>query len=562
MKRLLLALVLCLVVGAGAGATQVTFQNAADVTTRTNCTVGGYCSWNPAEPSGGNSAYYINSGVAGNDVYNILASSSQTTYAAGTLVSSCSAFGASRIGLMTSSKTLTGMGSFSMSTSGRYEIYSYGTSASLYKDGIHVSDITIANNPFYVGFGAYSWSGGAIGCALWDDIVYGDTENKYIIGAPATNLFVIKKDMISPAASGLYFINDTLVSNSNMTNTWARGNVTYAGNETIVLQNVETGTNYGTRYTGTASAGTVSWALADEIFNSGAPYGRYYVTIPGSGAYSEEIWYLGSGATISFDKSDYSGQDTATMTYNVLGAYWDTSTYSYSIDVVSGTTGATMHSEAISASSGTSSYTFASTDPLGVYYGIVKATKHSDGSVIWMNYDYAELTSYVTIEGYINDAETGLPINNAHINITQNSIINNLTTTADGNCSATYYLSGAPITINATAPLHRQYTYTFTPLSAQTINLNITLTNLTPSITGLGIGGVARDTAYGRPLASVSVWLINTTNAETNTKSTSMTGWYLCDEGTTCFLTTKRPYEVWGSKIGYSNSPNYTAVAA
>jgi hypothetical protein len=564
MKRLLLVVLALALVCGITGATQVDFQNADDVTTNTVCTLmgtGGYCSWIPTEPNGGNSSYYVHSGVVGNDVYILLPSASQTTYAAATLVGSCSAFGASRIGLFASDKTLTGMGVFSTSTAGRYEIYTYGTRADLYRNGIYVSNITIVNNPYYVGFGAYSSAGAASGCGLWDDIVYGAEENKYIIDAPAVDQFILKKDMVNPATTGFYFSNGTLISNNNMTNMWGRGNVTHAGNETMVLQNVDTGTNYGTRYTHTASYGTASWALADEIFSNGAPYGRYYVTIPGTGEYSDEIWYLGSGATISFDKDTYSSEDTATLTYNILGAYWDTSTYDYSIDVISGTTGATLNTDTIAASAGTSTYTFTATDPLGVYYGIVKATKRSDGSVIWMNYDYAELTSYVTIEGYVNDAETGLPISGANVNITQSSIINNLTTISDGNYSATYYLSGMLMAINATAPTYRQYEFAFTPLSAKTININISLVPDTPSTTGLGIGGVARDLAYGRPIKDATVNLINTTNAESYSKTTSFTGWYLCDEGTSCFLTTARPYDVWGEKLGYSNSANYTAVA-
>jgi len=555
MKRLLLVLVvLCLLV-VGANATSSSMQRSASdwgsvITCLSPGGVGGNATCQFYKFSTGNNYVKITGG--GNSGGVILANPIQTSYAAATMSKGSyvntplmQAYDANMNKLGTYIQ-----GNENPSPS-RYEFVVSSGTACGYKNGFLLSCIAMPVNPHYVAF----WGEPV------DDYVYGDTENRYIFGNPEYGSFVLIKDTVNPSANGFVFSNNnTIVSSINMTTTWGRSNISYAGNQTIVLENVDTGTIYGTRYTGTYAAGTVSWALNDEIFNSGAPYGRYYVTIPGTGAYSEEIWYLGSGATISFDKSTYSGQDTATMTYSVLGDCWDTSTYSYTIDVVSGTTGATMQSTAISSSSGTEDYTFAATDPLGVYYAIVKATKHSDGSVIWMNYDYAELSSYVTIEGYINDAETGLPINNAHINITQNSIINNLTTIADGNYSATYYLSGSPITINATASLHRQYTYTFTPLIAKTISINISLANLTPNVSGLGIGGIARETAYGRPLSGVTVWLINTTNAQSYTKTTSDTGWYLCDEGTTCFLATKRPYDVWGEKAGYSNSANYTVV--
>jgi hypothetical protein len=55
---------------------------------------------------------------------------------------------------------------------------------------------------------------------------------------------------------------------------------------------------------------------------------------------------------------------------------------------------------------------------------------------------------------------------------------------------------------------------------------------------------------------------VNASNGESYTKTTNNAGYYLCDEGASCFLTTKRPYDVWGEKARYDNSPNYTAVAA
>jgi hypothetical protein len=540
MKRMLLALVVVGLLVGLVGATSLNFQDYGDMSSVV-CSDGiGTCTW--IQSINGNNNY-IHDAPAGGFYFIQNKNSLQMTYAAATALSSSASFLYVRL-YDSSHATLYTNPAF-MSGAGRYEVEVVGGTATIYKNGIKVYNSTpLSVNPSYIGFGTVTGT-----TADWDDIVYGDAENKYIFGNPEPGAYILKKDFVTPASTGFAFANGTIVSSNNMSSTWGKSNITYLGNETIVIQNVDTGTIYGTRYTRYASSGNVTWALADEIFNSGAPYGRYYVTIPGTGAVSEEIWYLGSGATISFDEDTYSGQDTATMTYSVLGAYWDTSTYSYSIDVVSGTTGATMQSTAISSSSGTEDYTFTSTDPLGVYYAIVKATKYSDGSVIWMNYDYAELTSYVTIEGYVVDAETGLPISGANINITQNSIINNLTTIADGNYSATNYLSDAPITINATAPLHRQYTYTFTPLIAKTIDLNISLVNITPTVDELGIGGVAHDSAYGQPLAGTLATGENLTHTVDNVST--FTGYYLLGEGD---LLNESYYNVSGSKAGYSNS--------
>lgn len=556
MKRLLLVLVMCgmLVMPVLAS---MDFQNSGDK--------------NNIITPGSDSVVWVRSGVGGNSYIKLAAPGGGTywlqnangnpfTYLAFTQIASATSTGGG-IQLYDVSNT-SSLYSYGLLNNARWEVSIVGSTAYLYRDGILMSTSgVLAQTPSYYYLGG--WLGFPSDRITIDDIVVGDSDSKTVVGFPESDVYVIKKDFTNPAASGFYYAsNGTLISSTNLPFTFARSNLTGESlqNESIYLVNVDTGVNYETQYTGTSVYASKNFNVASSLFSANAPYGRYYAHLGNS--YSEEIWYLGSGATISFDKDTYSGQDTATMTYSVLGAYWDTSTYSYTIDVVSGTTGATMQSTAISASSGTDTYTFTSTDPLGVYYTIVKATKLSDSSVIWMNYDYAELSSYVTIQGYVNDAETGLPISGANINITQNSIINNLTTIADGNYSATNYLSGAPIAINATAPLHRQYTYTFTPLSAKTIDLNVSLVATTPSVGGLGIGGVARDIAYGRPLPSVSVWVINASNAESYTKTTSMTGWYLCDEGATCFLTTGRLYDVWGEKVGYSNSPNYTVVAA
>ena len=291
-----------------------------------------------------------------------------------------------------------------------------GGEAYIYRNGIFkAKSAPLSVNPSYVGFG--TTTSNHFGICDWDDIVYGDTENKYIFGNPESESFILKKDFVTPASTGFAFSNFTTISSNNMTSTWGKTNITYSGNESVVLMNVDTGTIYSYQYTIYSAFGVIQWPLNEAIFNSGAPYGRYYVTIPGSNSYSEEIWYIGSGATISFNQNTYSQQDVATMTYSISGAYWDTSTYSYSIDVISGTTGSTVHSQAITASSGTDTYTFTSTDPQGVYYAVVKATPNAGGDAIWMNYDYATLSAYLTLTGYVNN-ETAMVLSGANVNIT------------------------------------------------------------------------------------------------------------------------------------------------
>jgi hypothetical protein len=554
MKRLLLVVLALAMVCCGFATGAYDFQSpsqmaAFNVSNRTlYCGAGDYQKYVYNE-NGGNSRFYVGSG----EIRNL---NPQTTqYWAATFTKGSSGF--LLVNYLDASKTSMGSTTFltipgwypvAWTNPTRAEVFISGGTAYAYLNGAFQSNTTpMAQNPSYIQV-SYSYYSGC-GNIYMDDWTYGETTTQYVIGAPEDGLYYIKKDMVTPSSSGFYARNasDTLINSNTFTSTFGKSNT--SSNETIDMLNMDTGTIYDTKYTGLSLSNITTWNFATSLIAAGAPYGKYGFRI--NGTYADEyIWYLGSGATISFDKDTYSGEDTATLTYSILGAYWDTSTYDYSIDVVSGTTGATLNVEAISASSGTSEYTFTTTDPLGVYYGIVKATKRSDGSVIWMNYDYAELTSYVTTTGYVNDAETGLPISGANVNITQSSIINNLTTIADGNYSATYYQSGAPITINATAPLHRQYTFTFTPLIAKTYNINLSLVNLTPVVSPIGIVGVVRDTAYGQPIPAAIVDGVNATAQVTNT-SIPITGFYRLNSGT---LLNESDYDVHGSKAGYSNS--------
>lgn len=569
MKRLLLLLLALALVVAEVGASGLDFQNAGDFTSIKIM----YSTGNDVPY---NTLTWVQSSVGGNNYVHTHAVSfgslgfSNTnpiamTYAAATVTATSTN---TVINLYDSSGTQIYSTSTLQGTSGiRWEVEIIGGTAYVYADGIFVKNSTpLSVNPSYISFGTI-YTGSANYDSYWDDVIYGSSENKYIFGNPESNVYILKKDMINTAATGLAFANGTVVNSNNMTTTWGRSNITYAGNETIVLENVDTGTIYGTRYTGTASAGTVSWALADEIFNSGAPYGRYYVTIPGSNSYSEEIWYLGSGATISFNQNTYSQQDLATMTYAIDGAYWDTSTYSYSIDVISGTTGSTVHTQAITASSGTDTYTFTSTDPQGVYYAVVKATPNAGGDAIWMNYDYATLSAYLTLTGYVNN-ETAMVLSGANVNITQNSVVTSQTTTTDGNYTATGFLTGSPVVINVTKSGYSQYYVQFTPMVAKSIPLNITLNSTTPPYTGLGGGGINRDgifdgttitKGYGRPIEGVTDHLKNATYGDYCTNVSNMAGWYKFDESNGCILTSGRLYDVWGEKVGYSGG-NYTVV--
>jgi len=574
MKRLLLLLALCLMLAAPVMATALTYQNGVSYTNLS-------FKW----PSAGNMTYVNNISGGNSYIYRpylvngealLLTNAYPTTYFAATSLQSSYNWGGPGVRLYSSS--LANMGEYVCSLNpvvqtpcndenARYEVKIVGSTAYFYVNGILWKTVTgLVTNPSYVGLGHAGYSGG------WDDIVYGENEKKHIVGMPAQNGYFIKKDMVNPAASGLYnYTTGALVDSNNMVTTWGRSNLTEGddANESLYLINVDSGTIYETHYTGNFTANVTTWNIASSLIASGAPYGRYQIKF--ADFYSDEIAYIANGASISFNADDYNQQDTATITYLIDGAYWDTSTYTYAMKIYSGNDWTVVSNQPITASSGTFTYQFTSSDQQGEYYAVIIAVPNVGGDDIWMNYDYAALNAYASFHGYVNDAETTLPISGANVSFSQNATISNSITPADGNYTATGFMSGAILTINVTAAGYFQYHVALTPLISGSKAINISLNSTSPSFTGLGIGGVARDGSfdgttitggYGRPIEGATVTVKNTTNGQVYYTTTNNAGWYLCDEGDSCILTTKRPYDVWGEKIGYANSPNYTAVAA
>jgi hypothetical protein len=447
----------------------------------------------------------------------------------------------------------------------RYEVTIIGGTPNIYKNGLLVtSGSYMATNPYFIGFGAGGFSN-----SQWDDFTYGETESKYIFGLPETNVYEIKKDMISPANQGVAFIdNGTVVSANTLTGTWARSTIGSNASQTIILRNKNNQIAYLNTTTGNASYGTVSWSLTD-FFNSGAPYGIYEMTILGSGAVSNEIMYLADGAEIAFDKSSYNQNDIAYLTYTINGLYWDTSTYTYSLKIYRANDWTVVQSTGLTTSTGTGSYTFTSSDTQGAYYAVIVATPNVGGNEIWMVFDYAQMNAYFVPYGWVNDAETGNVISGANVSMSQGSIISNSITTAYGNYTSTGFLTGSTLIINVTAVAHSQYYATLIPLTTGSKFINISLNSTSPTFSGLGIGGVHRDgiltgnfitSGYGRPIAGATAHSKNTTYGEYCTNVSNNAGWYKFDENNGCILTKNRLYDVWSEKIGYANSPNYTVV--
>lgn len=572
MKRLLTLLLLVALVGV-ASATTLNFQNPGDYTQIQPLSGGagtGSISW--AESGIGGDNYvrvYHSVGISGYTVI-ALPLPSQSTYAAATEVGgSAGVYSDPCVALLGSSGDyLDGYQMAGGSQTGRWEVKISGGIPKYYVNGELVkTGSALAANPSYIGFGTRSRGDSSLGegTHYWDDYVYGSAENKYVFGVSESDdeMYVILKDITNPSAAGLAFgSNGTVVNSNNMVGTWSRGNdTTPLTNESITLINYVTGDVYETAYTGNAFSGSHSFdILTNVINNANAPQGLYAITIPNSGAFSNQIWYKSNGASVQWSSKTYSMGDTGSIiTVVASGGYWDTSTYTYTLGVMDVYGGWHGDNTTITTQTSTVTHSWNSdTDSPGVYYAVLVATSRSTGVQYIIGFDYTELSSYANFYGTVKDGETQAVISGANVSMTQDGFACNTLSASDGNYTCSGFSTGATLYVNATATGHRQYTYNFTPLAARGVALNITLVPDSPTVVGLGLGGVARDTTYGRPIPGATISITNTTYGESHSVVCNGVGYYLLDEADGIYLTNNRLYQVVGSKTGYSNSITYS----
>jgi len=549
----------------------IDFQNPVDFSAQTGIYPSAAC------PAGGG---YIQNSTGGNSYVTVVAYTpgcvcgqigylrSQTplvmTYAAGTHITGSGSWGnlgpyiifGDSVGTITSQSAPLGV----LPANSRVEIFMIGGDAHIFVNGVDtVTDPGISPNPYYIGFGPdYSVGGCSYGgAASWDDIIWGSTESKYIFGMPETGYF-LQKDILNPAASGFYRVNQTdpngtptLIYSYSMPSTFGKGN---GNNETVYLNNYGGG-NYQTYYTGTMYAGNIAWNLTD-FFASTAPYGLYVTTIPGSVTYSDRIPYIGSGASINFDKNSYAIGETAIATVIVSDLYYDLATYSYHV-VIQDIYGTKVYDEPISFSipphTGTASYTWLDTDGEGLYYGLIYAKRLSDNEEILMNLDTAELSSTLVVNGYVFDATTAGTIPNTTVTITQGVTTNGVVSGFDGNYTSTSnaFVANSPTTLVANKTGYETYQHVFTPLYAGAIQINLTLMPTNPTHTGIALGGIARSPPYNRTINSATV-TINKTGIGNYIATTNSVGYYIQNG-----MPNGTIWDIWGSKTGFSNSSIY-----
>jgi hypothetical protein len=566
MNRYLLLLVALLVMVVGVQGLALDFQNPTDFSAQAACVYTHSCGWS-YNTTGGNSyismAQQYNLGSA----YVLSQTALPMTYAAATSVinPSCGEltvylFDGSYVSL--GSATATGV-----ITGSRVEMKMIGGDAHIFVDGVdNITISSVSPNPSYVAWGttgsAYGGNCGLIKSDAVDDIVWGSTESRYIFGMPENGYF-LQKDILNPAASGFYRVNQTdpngsptLINSNTFTSTFGKNSGT---NETVTLHSPSGG--MGLSYdTGTAYAGTIYWNLTQFFSQSTTGYGLYQTDInpqtdsPGF-ATSDWIPYIGTGANIQFDKNSYAVGETATLTVTISDAYYDVVTSPHVViqdifgtEVQDDTT--IVFTQQMSGDwTGTSTYTWQTGDDEGVYFGLIYATY--SGDEVLMNYDTADLSSNLIVNGYVKDAETTNVISGASVNVTQGSTTDALTSAADGNYTTTSAFSATATSIVASATGYETYQTAFTPLAAGSIEINITLMPTSPTFTGIALGGIARTPPFNRTIDSATITISNTSTG-TLTATTNSAGYYIRNNMPNNYI-----WNIVGSKSGFANSTIY-----
>jgi hypothetical protein len=550
MKRLLIILLLVLVVPS-VGALQLDFQNAGDFASQIQgfATQGtGSLSW-VQTPNGENNYVVISSG--GNSIYCMALSPpySQTTYAAMSKLTTTG--GANTLSIRLYDGSMNQIYVFSPNNygpAGRYEVKMSGNTAHIYLDGSEIATSgALAQNPSNVAFCEFQSGGNP-----WDDYIYGTSENKYIYDMPETNAYIIKKDMLNPAASGLYTSGGVIVDSNYMSTRFGRGNSAIPPdpltNESINLVQWGGVIPYATLYTGSDYSGARIFNIHEALINSSAPYGYYAITIPGSALYSDPILYESGGATVTWDKDIYSVGDTGVVvSYVASGGYWDPAVYDYQL-VVQDIFGNVIKSQTVNTQSGSMSVTFTSNDNLGVYYAILKAKLKSSATYdIWMSVDAAELQAYIVFNGYVMNAESGAVLSDATVNVTQGTATKKSISGSYGWNSTNNWLSGSQFNITTNKTGYTSDVRLFTPLTSKSIALNISLIPSPATTVGTSIGGVVRDNVYGNPVVGATYWVQNGT---TYSSTTNIAGFARVDN----LPVPNTWYNVWSSKAGFGNS--------
>jgi hypothetical protein len=440
----------------------------------------------------------------------------------------------------------------------RYEIKVIGATPTLFVNGVQDStEAVITVDPTYALLYANTWNGvftNYISDARpFHNIVVGETIDHHAISALPSN-WTILRDMITPTATGVYAWNPS-------TGAWVSKNslFMYIDADKEVLGTAE---DVVIRYQSGAIVNTTSVSNVHNLIQYNVsqflntatslgttlPDGRYQVSFSGSNVV-EYFWVQSTGAVVSFDKDLYHSGDTATLTYTITPGYYDTVTYTYTYKVMD-IYGDELATGSISAASGTFTVNTAGYTQ-GVIYAEILATKVADPNAVFvLGWDATEMVETLYLNGYVMDAETGGVLNNANVSITQGSQSNFSYSIPSGAWNSSAEWAVGAITVNTTLTGYTPDLRAFTTLSSKTVNLNISLMSVTPTASGVTIGGVVRDDVFGNPIPAA------TYHVGSNTATTNIAGFARIGS-----LVHGTVYDVYSTKTGYSDSTHHSVTA-
>jgi len=450
----------------------------------------------------------------------------------------------------------------------RDEIKMVGGAPTLFVNGVQkqVGSI-ISVNPTYMTITLGNTYSYAESSAQIDDIVCGGSD-PHVVGTLPSN-FTLQRDLINPSSTGAY-------AWSNATSAWVLTNSNYfyidadttsqqtASTENFDIINYNTGTivNTTTIQDQTSPRNQLQYNISAFLSTSTSlgtqlPDGQYVAEFRGYPLSASSFWIISNGAVVSWDKTSYPQNSNAYLTYSISSSYWQTSTYAYSLAIVS-TTGTTLQTYTLTTQTGTETLPLNSaTYPQGVYYAEVIATPIAGGTAQIMNYAATTVTSYVYLSGYVMNAQTGLPLQNANVSVGQAGVNSSALTSSTGAYTIPQtYLTGSTLSTLTNLTGYTNDTESFIPLSAGNIYLNISLMPSPPTYSGVNIGGIVRDNQYGNVIPSATVSVYNTTTSESYSATTNIAGYYDVSG-----LTANRVYNVMSKATGYSNSSIAQVVA-
>lgn len=428
----------------------------------------------------------------------------------------------------------------------RWELKIVGGTPTLYKNGIFVQTFTDTTvNPS--SFDLYA-------ATQFDNIVVGGTDH-HITGSLPIN-WSIQRDLLNPAATGVYAWNPN-------TNAWVLKNSYFfyvdADKEGLTPETLSIRHIGGTVIDATvlsATHSTVQYNIADFLATSTAvgstvPDGQYSVSwneMSPPDWFADTFWITSSGGVVNWNADRYSQGDTATITYAISDLYFLPTTYTYNLIVqdMYGTTKATIP---VNTQTGTPTVTLSSaTYPAMVYNVLLEATKISDGSVAIMSVDSMEITGYVYVNGVTTNAENTTMLSGVSVNVSQGTTFGIATSGVDGIWNSTgNWLTGSPLHIVATQSGYDTYTNSFTPSIARSIPITIPMMPTTRTCVGTCMAGLVNDSVYHNPVSGATYWVQN--GSYSYSTITNAAGYARVDSIVPNLL-----YDVWSSKVGYSNS--------